>query len=118
LNDWATISQGKPSRRKEVVYNVEPAAGVVREGDWKLVWKAQLPASLELFDLAGDPYEKTNLASGNPTKVRELQQRINDLAGTMEPPLFMKSGLAEVMQLPPAFPWYRPDAATRARQKP
>lgn len=36
---WATISEGKPSPRDEVVYNIEPFRAGIREGDWKLVWK-------------------------------------------------------------------------------
>jgi arylsulfatase A-like enzyme len=115
---WPTIGRGKPSPRTEVVYNVEPSTAGVRQGGWKLVWHAQLPASLELFDLAKDPYEKRNVATENPDKLRELQARANGLAGSMAPPLFFKNGVTEVLQLPPAFPWYRPDRATDAKQRP
>jgi arylsulfatase A-like enzyme len=117
MDVWPTISRGKPSPRTEVVYNVEPSTAGVREGDWKLVWHAQLPASLELFDLAKDPYEKRNLAAENTDKLRELQTRANGLAGTMAPPLFVKSGMSEVMQLPPAFPWVRHDGAGDPEQR-
>jgi len=77
-----------------------------------------VPASLELFDLAKDPREKRNLAAENPQKLRELQKRAHDLAGTMAPPLFIKNGIAEVMQLPPAFPWLRQAAATEPKRQP
>jgi arylsulfatase A-like enzyme len=118
MNVWPTLSQGKPSPRTEVVCNVEPSTAGVREGNWKLVWRAQLPASLGLFDLANDPHEKHNLAAENPEKLRELQKRANDLAGTMAPPLFIKNGTAEVMELPPAFPSLRQDAPSRPKQQP
>jgi arylsulfatase A-like enzyme len=108
---WATISRGEPSPRTEVVYNIEPAVGGVRQGNWKLVWHAQLPAKRELFDLAADPYEKKNLASENPAKLGELQKRVNDLADTMAPPLFIQSELAKVLGAPPAFPWAGGNAA-------
>ena len=84
---WPVISEGKPSPREEVVYNVEPTDAGVRKGDWKLVWHAALPSRLELFNLAKDPGEKTNVAAENPEKVAELQKRANELAREGVPPL-------------------------------
>src|SRR5262249_28425750 len=52
LDVWPTLSQGKPSPRREVVYDIEPFRGAVRQGEWKLVWKATLPPKVELFNLA------------------------------------------------------------------
>src|SRR5262249_6428346 len=74
------ILESKPAPRTEVVYNVEPFVAGVREGDWKLVWRAALPTELELFNLAADPSEKTNLAGQNPAKVAELEKRADELA--------------------------------------
>ena len=89
LNMWPTISDGKPSPRDEVVYNVEMFRGAVRKGDWKLVWRTILPSKIELFNLAKDPSKKTNLAGENPEKVVELQTRINGLAGEMSKSLLL-----------------------------
>ncbi|MCS4092393.1 hypothetical protein [Rhizobium sp. BK176] len=50
--------------------------GAVRDGDWKLVRKASLPPSVELFDLSKDKSETTNLADGNA----DLQGRVTALA--------------------------------------
>ena len=89
VNVWSTISEGKPSLRQEVVYNIEPFRGSVRVGDWKLIWRTPLPSQLELFNIAQDPYEKTNLADKNPQKVASLQKRIEELARESAKPLFL-----------------------------
>jgi hypothetical protein len=54
------------------------------------VWKATLPSSVELFNLAQDPSEKTNLATQHPQKVAELRQRIEALAGEAVEPLLLR----------------------------
>jgi arylsulfatase A-like enzyme len=104
LDIWPTISQGKPSPRTEVVYNLEPSVAGIRQGDWKLVWHASLPASLELYNLADDPYEKTDVAAKHPEKVAALQKRANELAATQAPPLFTQATGALVHKLQPALP--------------
>lgn len=89
VNVWDTIAEAKPSPRHEIVYNVEPFRGAVRQGDWKLVWRTLLPSNIELFDLAQDPSEKNNLAAQHPDKVAALQQRLDELAKQSEKPLFL-----------------------------
>ena len=101
---WRTISEGKPSPRTDLVYNVEPYRAGVRKENWKLVWTALLPQSVELFDLAKDPAESTNLAAQNPDKVKELQAWSTDLAKQAAPPLFLmelvRLGLSHAPQFP------------------
>jgi arylsulfatase A-like enzyme len=92
----ATISKGAASPRTEVVYGVEPFRAAVREGNWKLVWQATLPSRVELFDLAADPGETTNLADRNPEQVRKIQQRIEELARGGVPPLILAEALGTV----------------------
>jgi arylsulfatase A-like enzyme len=107
LDVWSTISEGKPSPRQEVVYNIEPFRGGVRRGDWKLVWRTPLPSSLELFNIAEDPSEKTNLADKNPQKVAELQKRIEELARESAKALFLVDAFAAIKGAahgPPALP--------------
>jgi arylsulfatase A-like enzyme len=104
MDVWATISQNMPSPRDEIVYNVDPLAGAVRQGDWKLVWKASLPPKVELFDLSGDPSEAADLADRNPDKVRELQARITQLAGEMKPPLLIMEAVRLTFFVPPVTP--------------
>jgi arylsulfatase A-like enzyme len=61
----------------------------VRRGDWKLVWRTPLPSALELYNIAEDPSEKTNLTDKNPPKVAELQKRIEELARESAKSLFL-----------------------------
>ena len=62
LDAWEAIAEGAASPRTEVVYSLD----VIRVGDWKLIeegidyygWTTDAP---ELYDIAEDPYETTNL---------------------------------------------------------
>ena len=87
LNVWPTIAEGKPSPRTEVIYNVEPFRGAVRQGDWKLIWRTLIPTSVDLYNLAEDPYEKNNLAAAHPDRVAAMQNRLNTLGKEAAKPL-------------------------------
>ena len=63
------------------------------KGTWKLIWRATLPSRVELFDIARDPSEKTNLAEQNPEVVAELKQRIEVLSRDAVPPLILAEAL-------------------------
>ena len=52
-------------------------AGAVREGDWKLVENYE-DGSAELFHLAKDPGETTNLAAAETARVEDLQKKLHD----------------------------------------
>ena len=101
---WTTISRGEPSPRTEIVYNIEPSAAAIRRGAWKLVWRPALPQAVELFNLAEDPYERTDLAARHPDKVAELQERVNELAAVMAPPMFIPEAVEATLKLPVALP--------------
>ena len=96
MDVWSAISTGSPSPRQEIVYNIEPFRGGVREGDWKLIWRTPLPSAIELYNIPEDPSEKTNLADGNPQKVAELQRRIEQLAKESAKSLFLVDAFAAV----------------------
>ena len=105
---WPAIAGGKPSARNEVVYNLEVYRAAIRQGDWKLVWNVLLPSKVELFDLAKDPAEKTNLADKHPDKVREMQRRIEELSAQAAPSLLLQTEMGAAMRrigtTPPQFP--------------
>lgn len=111
INVWATLSEGKPSPRTEVVYNIEPFRGGLRQGDWKLVWRTPLPSALELYNIAQDPYEKMNLADKNPQKVAELQKRIEELAKQSAKSLFLVDAFQAVKGAAHGAPALPTDAA-------
>ncbi len=60
-----------------------------RQGDWKLRYektpktpeeKAKfLDSPVELYNLAEDPYEKTDLAEGNPKRIAEMKKVLSNL---------------------------------------
>jgi arylsulfatase A-like enzyme len=98
---WATITRGEPSPHEAILLNTTPASGAIRMGDWKLVLAGNVGANdlaaeraknsaptkaVELFNLATDPYEKTNLAQSNPAKVEELRARLDTFAREAVPP--------------------------------
>jgi len=102
---WPTLTEGKPSPHSEILLNTEPFRGAIRAGDWKFVLNGgrrgadaeqddevaaerkgqrrkprESDETVELFNLAVDPYEKNNLASANPEKLSELRARYDVLA--------------------------------------
>lgn len=112
---WAAISAGAPSPHEFILYNTTPKNGAIRVGDWKLVLNGQVseidgpaeaPAGkgknkkgkgkakgqgteagkVELYHLADDVGEKTNLAEKHPEKVAELKAKLAALAAQALPP--------------------------------
>jgi len=98
VNVWDTIATGGPSPRAEIVYNIEPFRGAIRQGDWKLIWRTMLPSSVDLYDIAKDPSEASNLAAANPDKVAALQKRLDTLAKDAAKPLFLVDQFKVVMK--------------------
>jgi len=108
---WPAIAEGKASPHDAILLNTSPTSGAIRMGDWKLVLNGNRTASdegedaaaleerrkakkkqplavdsVELFNLAQDPYEKSNLAAKNPSKVSELRARYDAWAREAVPP--------------------------------
>ncbi len=70
---WAAIADGAPSPHDDILINVEAFRGSVRKGDWKLIRIALLPGKTQLFNLARDPGETTDVAAENPEIVKDLE---------------------------------------------
>jgi arylsulfatase A-like enzyme len=92
LNMWPQISDAKAPAVSRQLYWTQGAMAAVRDGDWKLIvsrtprGKAKAKASaseegtVELFDLAKDPYEKTDLAAKMPDKVAAMKAKLAAIA--------------------------------------
>jgi arylsulfatase A-like enzyme len=87
-NAWTTLAEGRPSPHEDLLLNVEIHRGAIRKGSWKLVKYATLPGRTELFDLARDPGEKTNVAEQNPEVVSDLEARLVAYARQQRPSLW------------------------------
>ncbi len=102
-NMWQGLS-GNGVMRGDVVYNVDPSEGAVREGPWKLHWSALLPPKVELFNLDQDPGEANDVSAAHPEIVARLQQRVVELARAMAPPLFFAAALQATLSAPLTTP--------------
>jgi arylsulfatase A-like enzyme len=65
------LSGKKKGTPHDALYWKSGNKSAVRVGDWKLV---QTGGKSELFNLAVDPYEETNISKTNPEKLQELQK--------------------------------------------
>ncbi len=106
---WPTIAQGKPSPHDTILLNTVGREGAVRMGDWKLVRngssddaeesqdkktreekraeQTRAPDKVELFNLARDPSETTDLSAREPEKVKELGARLDVFTKEAVPPI-------------------------------
>jgi arylsulfatase A-like enzyme len=81
-NVWPLL-MGEAQPQPRLLYWTAPGfrSVAVREGEWKLiVHGAGDAAKPELFNLAADPSETTNLAAKHPEKVAELQAKLAQVA--------------------------------------
>ena len=84
---WATISQGGPSPHVEILHNATKGMSAIRRGDWKLILQHQKESqSIELFNIATDPFEKNNIATQHPDQVKALSARLKSYGRDAVPP--------------------------------
>lgn len=81
------ILQGEKKNHHEHLFWSEGGVSgewAIRSGNWKLIGSQ---AQRELYDLAADPQESTNLAEKNPQKLTELEDRYLAWLDEMAPPI-------------------------------
>jgi arylsulfatase I/J len=100
IDVWQALGAGQASPRQDMVYNIDPGTGALRDGKWKMVWTATLPPRVELYDLDADPSEANDLSQANPQKVSELQDRVIELARSMVPPLLFATAIGATYSQP------------------
>jgi len=75
-NVWSLMSgQSTRAPAPTLYWNVGDSAAVLQE-NWKLIVRREEPNAVELYDLARDAEEKTNLASKKPAKVEQLREAL------------------------------------------
>jgi len=73
-NVWPSVCRDAGAAEPRLLYWKAPKSSVVRSGDWKLIVKND-GSGTELYNLASDPYETTDLASEYPERVSALKRR-------------------------------------------
>jgi arylsulfatase A-like enzyme/CubicO group peptidase (beta-lactamase class C family) len=87
VNLMPFLSGEKTGRPNLTIYWRLNEMWAVRDGDWKVV-KDRGIAGPKLFDLAKDPNEKKDLAGTDAVKVKELTEKFEAWASTVERPRF------------------------------
>ncbi len=72
LNQWPALTGAVTNPAPRTIYIALPNSRALRHGDWKLIHPAKGPP--QLFHLAPDPYETTDLAKSEPAKLTELEK--------------------------------------------
>ena len=90
IDQWATIADGKPSARRELLLAMEDSRGALLIDNWKLIVYSRLPVRHELFNIHDDPSEEDNRAEREPQRVQEMLARFNEYAWEMAPSLYLE----------------------------
>ena len=98
IDVWPALAEGKSLPDRPILLNTTPRNGAVRVGNWKVVRKTGVDdpddvdnsttseETIELFDLAVDPYETKNLAKENADQVAKLIMLLDSYAKQAVPP--------------------------------
>lgn len=90
VDQWAILSAGKPSPRRELLLSMEDSRGALLIDNWKLIVYSRLPVRYELFNIQDDPSEEDNRAERDPLRVQEMLVRFNEYAWEMAPSLYLE----------------------------
>lgn len=83
-NVWPQLTGAEPPAPRMLYWAGSGfKSSAVRVGDWKLITQsAATPPKVELYDLAADPGESTDLAAAQPERVAELQRVLREIAAS------------------------------------
>ncbi len=85
-NVWPWLThESKPVARPLYWAGTNFRTRAVQDGDWKLIVQTQ-GGKAELFNLAADPYEKADLATKEPERVKALRALLETMAAADGPP--------------------------------
>lgn len=82
IDAWPLLTGAVTQAAPRTIYIPHPTGAIVLRDGWKLIARhagKKKPASVELFHVATDPYEGTDLASAEAAKLRELQSILEQL---------------------------------------
>lgn len=85
---WPYLSGAEAGYPHEALYWKRDVRATMRQGDWKLLRMPDRPA--ELYNLATDPGEQTDLAAQEPERLRAMFKRLADWEYALERPLWMR----------------------------
>jgi arylsulfatase A-like enzyme len=71
LSQWAALQGRAEPDAGRVIYIASSGGQSVRQGDWKLIVRKQ--SKPELYNIAADPYETTDLATAELSRMNKLQ---------------------------------------------
>ena len=76
-NLWPHLTGERTDKMARVLYWTQGRNSAVRDGDWKLTVQGN---KTELFDLAKDPYEKTDLAPQRSEQLAAMKRRLAEVS--------------------------------------
>ncbi|MDO8541445.1 MAG: arylsulfatase [Opitutaceae bacterium] len=87
VGDWKLVVNGQRTDENDMAARGAAAGegGAKKKGAKKADKKSPVGESIELFHISKDPYEKTNLASQQPDKVKQLRARLDAYAKAAVP---------------------------------
>jgi len=74
LDRWSVITGEEANPPPRTIYIAHPQGRALRYGDWKIIETNK--GKPQLFNLATDPYEKADLATQEPQRLKEMLARV------------------------------------------
>jgi arylsulfatase A-like enzyme len=85
IDQWPALTGASAAAKDRTIYIAMQNGQSLRHGDWKLIERKK--GKPELYNIAADPYEKSNQAAANPAKARELEKLLREQRGRDNPKL-------------------------------